>query len=156
MKKIFELAAYTIFAVFLFAACGTTPPPAPEPKPQPAVEETEPMPEPEPEPAPVDVSVEKYTVADGDTLSQIALKFYGTRVKAYYFPIIMSMNPGVIKHPDKLTPKIVLDIPNYDEFMANAEYKEKSKPDFRHCIEIYNNEGRSGVAQSLQKRLNEL
>lgn len=153
MKKIIELTVCMIFTLFLFAACGATPPPAPETKPQPVVEDE---PEPVPEPVQTEVSVVKYTVAAGDTLSQIALKFYGTRAKAYYFPIIMSMNPGIIKHPDKLTPKMVLDIPNYEEFMANSEYKEKSKPDFQHCIDIYKKEGRDGVAESLQRRLREL
>lgn len=150
--------------LFLFASCGSTPPAEPETEPEQVVEVEEDDEEevvvekaPEIEEKPnMKVSVQKYTVKYGDTLSKIALKYYGTRAKAYYFPIIMCMNPGLIKHPDKLKPKMVLNIPNYDEFMANSEYKEKSKPDFKRCIEIYKREKRRGVVKALQKRLNSL
>ncbi len=169
MKRVMKLLAVLAFLSVMFMACGSTPPPKPveEEKPvveepveeEPVVEEEEPAPEPEPEPVveeSTDVSTEEYIVVKGDTLSQIALKFYGTRKKAYYFPIIMATNPGLIKHPDKLTPKMKLLIPNYEEFMANAESRESAKPEFEKCIEIYRSEGRPGVVGSLQKRLEEL
>ncbi len=161
MKNILKVSAVLTVALFVFPSCGSTPPAKPEEKPAPVVME-EPMPEPEPqtipEPEPVaeepsDVPVQEYIVVSGDTLSQIALKFYGTREKAYYFPIIMTMTPGTINHPDKLTPKMKLLIPDFELFMQHTPSKQKSKSDFEKCIKIYENEGRTGVAQSLRMRV---
>lgn len=165
MKNIFKvLALLTVFS-FIFTSCGTPPTPPPEEKPAPVVVE-DPAPEVKPEtvqeqkPAPVveepqDVPVKEYIVVEGDTLSEIALKFYGTREKAYYFPIIMAMNPGVVKHPDKLTPKLKLLIPDFDLFMQHSPSKMLTRPEFEKCIKIYEDEGKSGVVESLQRRLKE-
>lgn len=163
MKNILKVLTALAVISFVFVSCGTPPPAKPEEKPAPAaVEEPAPEPEPEPvkepEPEPVveeprKVPVQEYIVAAGDTLSQIALKFYGTREKAYYFPIIMTVTPNTIRHPDKLTPKMKLLIPDFDLFMKHSPSKENSKPDFEKCIKIYENEGRSGVAESLRKRV---
>ncbi|WP_029408929.1 LysM peptidoglycan-binding domain-containing protein [Treponema pedis] len=160
MNKILKMLAIVAIVSFVFSSCGTPPPAPPAEKPAPVMED--PKPEPEPAPAqeaapmaeePMDVPVKEYIVVAGDTLSQIALKFYGTREKAYYFPIIMTVTPGVIKHPDKLTPKMKLLIPDFELFMKHSASKEKSKPDFEKCIKIYEDEGRSGVAQSLRMRV---
>lgn len=166
MKKIFKILTILAVISFVFVACGTPPPepkkeePTPVVKEEPVVEETEPVvEETEPEPVteePSEVPLKEYIVVKGDTLSQIALKFYGTREKAYYFPIIMAVNPGVIKHPDKLEPKMKLLIPDFDLFMQHFASRELSKPEFRRCIDIYNNEGRTGVAESLKNRLEKL
>lgn len=163
MKNI--LKALTLFAVFsfIFTSCGTPPPAPPAEKPAPEVVE-EPTPavqaETMQEPAPVveeprDVPVKEYIVVEGDTLSQIALKFYGTREKAYYFPIIMAINPGKVKHPDKLTPKMKLLIPDFELFMQHSPSKMLARPEFEKCIKIYEDEGRSGVVESLGRRLKE-
>nr|WP_314780051.1 LysM peptidoglycan-binding domain-containing protein [uncultured Treponema sp.] len=163
MKNI--LKALTLLAVFsfIFTSCGTPPPAPPAEKPAPEVVE-EPTPavqaETMQEPAPVveeprDVPVKEYIVVEGDTLSQIALKFYGTREKAYYFPIIMAINPGKVKHPDKLTPKMKLLIPDFELFMQHSPSKMLARPEFEKCIKIYEDEGRSGVVESLGRRLKE-
>jgi len=163
MKNILKaLTLLTVFS-FIFTSCGTPPTPPPEEKPAPVVVEEpapEAQPEPTPEPAPVveeprDVPVKEYVVVQGDTLSEIALKFYGTREKAYYFPIIMAINPGKVKHPDKLTPKMKLLIPDFELFMQHSPSKEKAKPEFEKCIKIYEDEARTGVAESLRRRLKE-
>lgn len=169
MKKLIRFIIGLTILSLAFTACGTTPTPQSEPKPAPVVQETPPekpieeekpvpvaekIPEPVKEP-PVEVPVKKYIVAAGDTLSGIALKFYGTREKAYYFPIIMVMNPGKVKHPDKLTPKMVLLIPDYDIFMQHSPSKVKAKPEFEKCIRIYTSEKRYGVIKSLKKRIKE-
>ena len=106
MKNILKILAIMALFSFVLTSCGTPPTPPPEEKPAPVVVEEpspapEPVKEPEPEPKPVveeprDVPVKEYVVVEGDTLSEIALKFYGTREKAYYFPIIMTLNPGKI------------------------------------------------------------
>lgn len=164
MKNILKILTLLAVFSFIFTSCGTPPTPPPEEKPAPVVVEEpapEVKPEPTPEPAPVveepqDVPVKEYVVVQGDTLSEIALKFYGTREKAYYFPIIMATNPGIVKHPDKLTPKTKLLIPDFELFMQHSPSKEKAKPEFEKCIKIYEDEARSGVAESLRRRLKEL
>lgn len=163
MKNVLKVLAVMALFSFVLTSCGTPPTPPPEEKPAPVVvEETTPEPAtestPEPEPVveePRDVPVKEYVVVEGDTLSQIALKFYGTREKAYYFPIIMSVNPGKVKHPDKLTPKTKLLIPDFELFMQHSPSKMLARPEFEKCIKIYEDEGKSGVVESLRRRLKE-
>lgn len=163
MKNILKILAIMALFSFVLTSCGTPPTPPPEEKPAPVVvEDPTPAPEsePAPEPKPVveeprDVPVKEYVVVEGDTLSEIALKFYGTREKAYYFPIIMTLNPGKIQHPDKLTPKTKLLIPDFELFMKHSASKMLARPEFEKCIKIYEDEGRSGVVESLRRRLKE-
>ena len=165
MKNILKILAIMALFSFVLTSCGTPPTPPPEEKPAPVVvEEPTPAPEPvkeaAPEPKPVveeprDVPVKEYVVVEGDTLSEIALKFYGTREKAYYFPIIMTLNPGKIQHPDKLTPKTKLLIPDFELFMKHSASKILARPEFEKCIKIYEDEGKSGVVESLRRRLKE-
>ncbi|AAS10516.1 MULTISPECIES: LysM peptidoglycan-binding domain-containing protein [Treponema] len=165
MKNILKILAIMALFSFVLTSCGTPPTPPPEEKPAPVVvEEPTPAPEPvkeaAPEPKPVveeprDVPVKEYVVVEGDTLSEIALKFYGTREKAYYFPIIMTLNPGRIQHPDKLTPKTKLLIPDFELFMKHSASKMLARPEFEKCIKIYEDEGKSGVVESLRRRLKE-
>lgn len=163
MKNILKILAIMALFSFVLTSCGTPPTPPPEEKPAPVVvEEPTPAPvvEPTPEPKPIveeprDVPVKEYVVVEGDTLSEIALKFYGTREKAYYFPIIMTLNPGKIRHPDKLTPKTKLLIPDFELFMKHSASKMLARPEFEKCIKIYEDEGRSGVVESLRRRLKE-
>ena len=165
MKNILKILAIMALFSFVLTSCGTPPTPPPEEKPVPVVvEEPTPAPEPvkeaAPEPKPVveeprDVPVKEYVVVEGDTLSEIALKFYGTREKAYYFPIIMTLNPGKIQHPDKLTPKTKLLIPDFELFMKHSASKMLARPEFEKCIKIYEDEGKSGVVESLRRRLKE-
>ena len=167
MKNILKILAIMALFSFVLMSCGTPPTPPPEEKPAPVVvEEPTPAPEPEPvveptpEPKPIveeprDVPVKEYVVVEGDTLSEIALKFYGTREKAYYFPIIMAINPGKVRHPDKLTPKTKLLIPDFELFMKHSPSKILARPEFEKCIKIYEDEGKSGVVESLRRRLKE-
>lgn len=165
MKNILKILAIMALFSFVLTSCGTPPTPPPEEKPAPVVvEEPTPAPEPvkeaAPEPKPVveeprDVPVKEYVVVEGDTLSEIALKFYGTREKAYYFPIIMTLNPGKIQHPDKLTPKTKLLIPDFELFMKHSASKMLARPEFEKCIKIYEDEGKPGVVESLRRRLKE-
>jgi len=165
MKNILKILAIMALFSFVLTSCGTPPTPPPEEKPAPVVVEEptqapEPVKEAAPEPKPVveeprDVPVKEYVVVEGDTLSEIALKFYGTREKAYYFPIIMTLNPGKIQHPDKLTPKTKLLIPDFELFMKHSASKMLARSEFEKCIKIYEDEGKSGVVESLRRRLKE-
>jgi LysM repeat protein len=51
----------------------------------------------------------RYTVRPGDTLSSIALRFYGSRSR---WPAIFQANKAVIKNPDAIFPGQVLTIPD--------------------------------------------
>ena len=167
MKKAIFFLLLSIIAVFsLFTSCASSPPPpkkepqrieeapAKEPEPIPAPEPEQPKPkEPVPEAKPKTVSVKKYTVVKGDILSRIALKHFGSLDRAYYFPIIMVMNEGIIKHPDKIRPGMVLNIPDFQEFMAHPEYREKAKSQFEQCIKIYKKEKKFTMMKRLQKRI---
>ncbi|HEX5300693.1 MAG TPA: LysM peptidoglycan-binding domain-containing protein [Streptosporangiaceae bacterium] len=51
----------------------------------------------------------RYTVQPGDTLSSIALRFYGSRTR---WPAIFQANKAVIKNPDAIFPGELLTIPD--------------------------------------------
>ena len=158
MKKAIFFLLLSIAIFSLFTSCTTSPPP-PKEEPQrieeaPAKEPEQPKPkEPVPEEKPKTVSVKKYTVVKGDILSRIALKHFGSLDRAYYFPIIMVMNEGIIKHPDKIRPGMTLDIPDFQEFMAHPEYRQKAKSQFEQCIKIYKKEKKFTMMKRLQKRI---
>ena len=158
MKKAIFFLLLSIAVFSLFTSCTTSPPP-PKEEPQrieeaPAKEPEQPKPkEPVPEEKPKTVSVKKYTVVKGDILSRIALKHFGSLDRAYYFPIIMVMNNGKIKHPDKIRPGMTLDIPDFQEFMAHPEYRQKAKSQFEQCIKIYKKEKKFTMMKRLQKRI---
>lgn len=171
MKKTIFFLLLSIAVFSLFTSCATSPPPLQE---EPQRVEESPAKEPEPTPKPIPpaptpeqpkqkepvreskpkpVSVKKYTVVKGDILSKIALKHFGTVDRAYYFPIIMVMNKGLIKHPDKIRPGMVLKIPDFQEFMAHPEYRQKAKYQFERCIKIYKKEKKFTMMKRLQRRI---
>ena len=80
------------------------PPPTPPPPPPPAP----PPPPPPPPTQPAPVSVRTYTVVRGDTLSAIALRFYGTTGPFYWLKIA---NANGIANPNLIYPGNVLKIP---------------------------------------------
>lgn len=49
-----------------------------------------------------------YTIKEGETLTKVALRFYGTKV---LWPYIVKHNPGVIKNPDNVPFGTVIKIP---------------------------------------------
>ena len=170
MKKAIFFLLLSIAVFSLFTSCATSPPPpkeepqrieeapakepvpVPDPIPAPKTERPQPK-EPVPEAKPKTVSVKKYTVVKGDILSRIALKHFGSLDRAYYFPIIMVMNKGKIKHPDKIRPGVVLNIPDFQEFMAHPEYRQKAKSQFEQCIKLYKKEKKFTMMKRLQKRI---
>ena len=158
MKKVIFFLLLSIAIFSLFTSCATSQP-SPKEEPQqiekaPAKEPEQPkLKEPVPEAKPKTVSVKKYTVVKGDILSRIALKHFGSVDMAYYFPIIMVMNEGIIKHPDKIRPGVVLNIPDFQEFMAHPEYRQKAKSQFEQCIKMYKKEKKFTMMKRLQKRI---
>ena len=158
MKKAIFFLLLSIAIFSLFTSCPTSPP---SPKEEPQRIEEAPVKEPEqpkltepvPEAEPKTVSVKKYTVVKGDILSRIALKHFGSLDRAYYFPILVVMNEGIIKHPDKIRPGMTLNIPDFQEFMAHPEYRQKAKSQFEQCIKIYKREKKFTMMKRLQKRI---
>ncbi|MDH3943088.1 MAG: LysM peptidoglycan-binding domain-containing protein [Anaerolineae bacterium] len=59
--------------------------------------------------------VAEHTVGEDDTLSHIALKYYGSALKEYYM-VIYEENKGIIgDNPNIIVPGQVLKIPKYDK-----------------------------------------
>lgn len=59
----------------------------------------------------------RYTVRPGDTLSSIALRFYGSRAR---WPVIYQANKSVINNPDAIFPGEVLTVPGQGASQAAA------------------------------------
>lgn len=170
MKNFLRFALLVAVSVLFVTACESKPEPKPEETPVPVVVE-EPTPEPEPMPEPVlTVNYREYTVKNGDTLSQIAETFYGSKDRAYFFPIIIAytldsftkVNVGGqsvtvnFDDPDIIEPGTVLRIPNFEEFMNSKLHIEAVKPLFERVARRYENKGRPGVAKMLRERANRL
>lgn len=49
-----------------------------------------------------------YTIKEGETLTRVALRFYGTKA---LWPYIVKHNPGVIKNPDNVPYGTTIKIP---------------------------------------------
>lgn len=177
MKNIFRFAMLAIVSMLFITACESKPEPKPQPVPEPVVvEEPETIEEPKvaEEPEVVEnvstVSYTEYTVVKGDTLSQIAEKFYGSKDKAYFFPIIVAytldsmstVTVGTdsaslqISDPDVIEPGTVLRVPDFDAFMASSTHVTLVKPLFEKFAVRYENKGRSGVAKMLRERADRL
>lgn len=178
MKNLFKCALLALVGLLFITSCGTEPPAKPE-QPAPVVETDVPEPTPEPTPVPEEtpvpepvstVNYTEYTVVKGDTLSQIAEKFYGSKDKAYFFPIIIAytldsyakVNVGEehvavsLNDPDVIEPGTTLRVPNFDEFMASSLHTMAVKPLFEKIAVQYEKKGRSGVAKLLRERAERL
>lgn len=83
-------------------------PPRPPPPTQPPVAPPPPPPPPPPPVQPAPVPTRTYTVVSGDTLSAIALRFYGTTGPFYWLKIA---NANGIANPNLIYPGNVLKIP---------------------------------------------
>ncbi|AEZ59520.1 LysM domain protein [Treponema pallidum subsp. pertenue str. Gauthier] len=137
-------------------SCKSAPPAEELVEVAPPVEEQEeepmtPVPEEPMAVAPQEVSRAEYVVKNEDTLSQIAKKFYGSRIRGYYFPIIMACSEGVVTHPDRIRPGMKLVIPNFDEFMADPDHVRRGLEAFAQVERIYRSEGKMKLAEFMNK-----
>jgi nucleoid-associated protein YgaU len=122
-------------------------PPPPEPVPQPEPQaEPQPAPAPEPKeefPPPGRTSniimdgARTHRVVWGDTLSRIALRYYG-RGNGYYYPLIILGNPGVTVNPDLILPGTQLEIPNLQRNLDSAAARAELKAYIEELIAFYN------------------
>lgn len=124
------------------------------------------------------VSYTEYKIVSGDTLSQIAERFYGNKDRAYFFPIIIAYtldsfanidasfenvdegNPKAlnirIDDPDVIKPGMILRIPNFEEFMESPTHTRLAKPLFERIAMQYQNKNRPGVAKTIRERAERL
>ena len=126
MKKFVVGLMVLMLGLALVSCAGAPPaqdpPPPPPPAPAPAAP---PPPPPPPPPAPVVVGLDltgaqQYTVVEGDTLSEIARRFYGAQTNVgeagtrngFFFPIIQMASGIVIDDPDVLFPGMILTVPD--------------------------------------------
>lgn len=170
MKNIFKIAVLIFISVLFVTSCESKPKPQPEPEPEPTVqvEEVSDDTGTTVEATEITVKFTEYTVKKGDTLSQIAERFYGSKDKAYFFPIIiaysadstMSLDVDNLKinisDPDVIEPGTVIRVPDFDQFMASPTHVVAAKLLFERIAVQYENKGRTGVAKMLRERAQRL
>jgi LysM repeat protein len=150
------LGCFLLILAFVFTiACqstqqsspvAVTPPPSqPEPPP--------PAPEPQPSPAPVSGqerevppptatsniildSAQTHRIVWGDTLSKIAVQYYG-RENGYYYPLIILGNPGVTTNPDLILPGTQFKIPNLQRNLDSGAARAELKTYMEELIVFY-------------------
>jgi nucleoid-associated protein YgaU len=163
------LAAAALFAVSCASAgpAAPTPPPAAAPEqvaPPPAIPEPEPAPEPAPAvstPTPAAAVVatpagdlilegaKSYTVVDGDTLTKIAIRFYGWE-NAYYFPVIHLASRDEVLHPDFIVEGMELTLPDLDTNKKNPASRARMKAFIAETAVIYDQKGDPDTAEELR------
>ncbi|MDR0450420.1 MAG: tail protein X [Treponema sp.] len=161
-KKCF-VCFLSILAFILIGACQSTqqssspdpspPPPAePAPPPPPPAEPAPaPQPQPVPEPAPRPAEefplpkergniildgAQNHRVVWGDTLSRIALRYYG-KENGYYYPLIILGNPGVTANPDLIISGTQLKIPDLQRNLNNSAARAELKTYMEELIVFY-------------------
>ena len=108
---------------------------------------------------------EDYTVARGDTLSQITRKYYGNlndvglagANNGFYFPLIMlASNDSHIVDPDFIEPGMKLRIPDLKRNLANATARKAIKDCLKDVSYVYNKKGKLAEEEGLLKLSNSL
>jgi phage tail protein X len=147
-----------ILGFVFFASCQSTQQSSPEPAAPPPSQPEEPQPQPseqaEPQPAPAPQRQEEFPppkesggvildgarthrVVWGDTLSRIAIRYYG-RENGYYYPLIILGNPGVTVNPDLILPGTQLKIPDLQRNLDNGAARADLKAYMEELIVFYN------------------
>ena len=100
---------------------------------------------------------EGYTVVKGDTLSQIARRFYGRltdvgpagRTNGFYFPVIMLASGNVIVDPDLIEPEMKLVVPDLKKNLASPVPRQAIKDYLRVIAGIYRGKGKPDEVDGL-------
>jgi phage tail protein X len=79
---------------------------------------------------------QNHRVVWGDTLSKIALRYYG-KGNGYYYPLIILGNPGVTDDPDLIISRTQLKIPNLRRNLDNAAARAELKAYIEELIVFY-------------------
>ncbi|MDR3248947.1 MAG: LysM peptidoglycan-binding domain-containing protein [Treponema sp.] len=155
MKKLAcILLILSAFLVFSCASSGGTPAattqPAAEPS-EPAAQPAAPAPaaeSPSTPPLPANQSASSivldgartHRVVWGNSLSKIALQYYGRR-NGYYYPLIILGNPGVIKNPDLIVSGSRLKIPDLQRNLNNKAARAELKTYMNELAAYYAQRG---------------
>ena len=137
------------------ASCVGDPPPQPPPPPPAAEPAVTPPPPPATPTGLVLDGAASYTVARGDTLSEIAEKRYG-QSNILYFPLIRLANAAAVSDPDVIEPNIVLVIPNLQANLNNAGAKASLKQEMISAAGHYDRHDRPAYAAQLRDLANRL
>jgi hypothetical protein len=143
MKKLYFMVL-AVLTIFIVMSCGSAP----------AAEE--PVAPPPQEPAPVvqeaprtveDVlrtykndlimdGAKTYTVVSGDTLGDIAERFYGTE-NEIFFTVIMLASSDVVTSPDRIAPGMRLSVPDLNLNLNDARAKGRMKSFLNEIANVY-------------------
>ncbi len=164
MKKILPFLFLFLAAVFIISCASGAQTTATEPvAEEPVAMEDEPE---TPAPAPVTSGAKRdktgiiiegatqYKVKNGDTLSNIAKKQYGTS-NGYYFPLILMASDNSIKDPDVIITNGNLIIPDLKANLNDSESRAKMKTFFATIAESYKGKTTPGAAK-LREEINKI
>jgi hypothetical protein len=79
---------------------------------------------------------QKYTVKNGETLSIITAKFYGSS-NAYFFPVIMLASQETVADPDLVVQGMELLIPDLELNLGKPDTKAKIKSFLLQIADVY-------------------
>ena len=96
---------------------------------------------------------ERYTVVRGDTLSHISMAKYPD---GFYYPIIMLASRNTILDPDKITPGMVLTIPNLRRNINDATARADIKRFLFEVAIIEDQRNRPQTAEGIRALANSL
>jgi hypothetical protein len=96
---------------------------------------------------------QSYTVRSGDTLFQIANTYYGDGL---YYPVIMLASRDVVLDPDKITPGMVLTIPDLQANLNNPRSRASVRGVMMDNADILQEIGRGDIAQRMRNLANSL
>jgi len=80
---------------------------------------------------------QKYEVAEGDTLSRIALNQYDSTQKTFYFPLIMLDSENVVRDPELIGPGNQIKIPDLTQNLADPKARESVRDFLLRLADIY-------------------
>ncbi|MCL1927781.1 MAG: LysM peptidoglycan-binding domain-containing protein [Treponema sp.] len=150
MKKnvVFGLLIIAL-SILVFTGCGGGPAPKPEPAPVTTTATTTQTSTAQNPGSLVLDGATNYTVANGDTLSEIAAKRYGGS-NMYFFPLIRLANEQVVPNPDEISVGTVLVIPDLQRNLDNAGANASIRADVLKAADHYDRLGDHGAAQELR------
>jgi hypothetical protein len=91
----------------------------------------------------------------GDTLSKIALRYYG-KDNGYYYPLIILGNPGITNNPDLIIPETQFKIPNLQRNLDNAAARAELKAYIKELIDFYNRKPDRVMSENLRSLADKL
>ena len=105
-----------------------------------------------------------YTVASGDSLSQITRKYYGNLTdvgdagsgNGFYFPVIMMASESKIVDPDLIEPNMKLKIVDLKKNLANPASRKAIKDCLIDVAYVYNKKGVPAEEEGLKRLANSL